>query len=83
MVPNLFLTNLGIRDDEKRNLRRAGYAQSIAIATGTIVPVVATIVTVLAIVYSGGDLLASDVSFKFCNSKYLNFRHSLQLLSIL
>lgn len=40
----------------------AGFAQSIAVASGSIVPVVATVVTVLAVVWSGDDLLASDVS---------------------
>jgi hypothetical protein len=53
-----------VRNTEKRNLCYAGYAQSIAIATGVIVPIVATIVTVLAVVYSGSDLLASDVRFR-------------------
>ncbi|KAI6191326.1 ABC transporter, ATP-binding protein [Aphelenchoides bicaudatus] len=58
---DLFMQKVGeIRDSEKHNLKLAGFAQSIAIASGTIVPVVATIVTVLAVVYSGSDLLASD-----------------------
>ncbi|KAI6210597.1 ABC transporter, ATP-binding protein [Aphelenchoides besseyi] len=49
-----------VRNTEKHNLQKAGYAQSIAIASGTIVPIVATIVTVLAVVLSGNDILASD-----------------------
>jgi hypothetical protein len=62
-------------------LRHAGYAQSIAIATGTIVPVCATIVTVLAVVYSGHDLLASDVSFSGFRPLIDSFRLSPLLLS--
>uniref|UniRef100_A0A915E4A5 ABC transmembrane type-1 domain-containing protein n=1 Tax=Ditylenchus dipsaci TaxID=166011 RepID=A0A915E4A5_9BILA len=50
-----------VREEEKRSLQIAGYAQSLAIASGTIVPVVATFVTVLSIVLSGSDLLASDI----------------------
>lgn len=51
-----------MRKNEKKNLRIAGYAQSLAVASGTIVPVVATFVTVLAVVvFSGQDLSASDV----------------------
>ncbi|KAH7719900.1 CBN-MRP-5 protein [Aphelenchoides avenae] len=51
---------MAVREEERRYLRIAGYAQSLAIASGTIVPVVATIVTVLSVVLSGSDLLASD-----------------------
>jgi len=49
-----------MRKNEKNCLKVAGYAQSLAIATGTIVPVVATIVTVLVVVATGSDLKASD-----------------------
>jgi hypothetical protein len=49
-----------IRSEEKKNLRIAGYAQSLAIASSCVVPVVATFVTVLSVVLSGSDLLASD-----------------------
>ncbi|CAD5234455.1 unnamed protein product [Bursaphelenchus xylophilus] len=50
-----------VRKEEKQNLQKAGYAQSLAIASGTIVPVVATVVTVCAVVFAGHDLLASDI----------------------
>ncbi|KAL7069858.1 hypothetical protein ACQ4LE_010986 [Meloidogyne hapla] len=49
-----------IRDKEKHYLRIAGYTQSLMIASGAIVPSVATIVMVLSIVLSGSDLKASD-----------------------
>ncbi|CAK5089852.1 unnamed protein product [Meloidogyne enterolobii] len=49
-----------IRDKEKHYLRIAGYTQSLMIASGAIVPAVATIVMVLSIVLSGSDLKASD-----------------------
>ena len=42
-------------------IRTAGYAQSLAVASGPIVPIVAAIVTFLGVVMSGNDLLASDV----------------------
>jgi len=51
---------ISVRREEKRSLRIAGYAQSLAIASGCVVPVVATFVTVLSVVFSGSDLLASD-----------------------
>lgn len=50
-----------IRIEEKHCLRTAGYAQSLAIATGSCVPVIATIITFLAIIWSGNDLSASQV----------------------
>ncbi|GMT32386.1 hypothetical protein PFISCL1PPCAC_23683, partial [Pristionchus fissidentatus] len=49
-----------LRQDEARSLRKAGYAQSMAIASGPVVPVVAAILTFLGVVLSGNDLLASD-----------------------
>lgn len=49
-----------IRHAEKIEIRRAGYAQSLAIACGPVVPVVAAILTFLGVVLSGHDLLASD-----------------------
>jgi hypothetical protein len=57
---NIFLET---RDKEKHYLRIAGYTQSLMIAAGAIVPSIATIVMVLAIVLSGSDLKASDVFF--------------------
>lgn len=50
------------RHAEKVDIRTAGYAQSLAIACGPVVPVIAAIVTFLGVVLSGNDLLASDVS---------------------
>uniref|UniRef100_A0A8R1YJA7 ABC transporter ATP-binding protein n=1 Tax=Pristionchus pacificus TaxID=54126 RepID=A0A8R1YJA7_PRIPA len=49
-----------LRHNEKVSLRKAGYAQSMAIASGPVVPVVAAILTFLGVVLSGNDLLASD-----------------------
>ncbi|KAE9419361.1 hypothetical protein Angca_002423, partial [Angiostrongylus cantonensis] len=49
-----------IRHAEKAEIRKAGYAQSLAIACGPVVPVVAAILTFLGVVLSGHDLLASD-----------------------
>ncbi|KAL3072338.1 hypothetical protein niasHT_034538 [Heterodera trifolii] len=49
-----------VRRAEQRSLGWAGYAQSLAVASGAIVPVVATIVMTLAIVLNGHDLRASD-----------------------
>ncbi|VDM45337.1 unnamed protein product, partial [Toxocara canis] len=49
-----------MRHGEKVDLRTAGYAQSLAIASGPVVPVVAAIFTFLGVVLSGNDLLASD-----------------------
>uniref|UniRef100_F1KQ57 Multidrug resistance-associated protein 5 n=1 Tax=Ascaris suum TaxID=6253 RepID=F1KQ57_ASCSU len=49
-----------MRHSEKVDLRTAGYAQSLAIASGPVVPVVAAIFTFLGVVLSGNDLLASD-----------------------
>ncbi|VDK23607.1 unnamed protein product [Anisakis simplex] len=49
-----------MRHSEKVDLRKAGYAQSLAIASGPVVPVVAAIFTFLGVVLSGNDLLASD-----------------------
>ncbi|KAF7633061.1 hypothetical protein Mgra_00007555 [Meloidogyne graminicola] len=54
-----------IRSTEKRYLRIAGYIQSLMIASGSIVPSVAMVVMVLAIVYSGSDLKASDAFSAF------------------
>ncbi|CAD6187498.1 unnamed protein product [Caenorhabditis auriculariae] len=49
-----------MRHSEKINIRKSGYAQSLAIACGPVVPVVAAILTFLGVVLSGNDLLASD-----------------------
>uniref|UniRef100_A0A1I7WPX1 ABC transmembrane type-1 domain-containing protein n=1 Tax=Heterorhabditis bacteriophora TaxID=37862 RepID=A0A1I7WPX1_HETBA len=49
-----------MRHDEKVDIRTAGYAQSLAIACGPVVPVVAAILTFLGVILSGNDLLASD-----------------------
>lgn len=49
-----------MRHAEKLDIRTAGYAQSLAIACGPVVPVVAAILTFLGVVLSGNDLLASD-----------------------
>ncbi|CAJ0935342.1 unnamed protein product, partial [Mesorhabditis belari] len=49
-----------MRHDEKVDLRTAGYAQSLAIACGPVVPVVAALLTFLGVVLSGNDLMASD-----------------------
>lgn len=49
-----------MRKQEANDLRTAGYAQSLAIACGPVVPVVASILTFLGVVLSGNDLLASD-----------------------
>ncbi|KAK6061463.1 ABC transporter, ATP-binding protein [Cooperia oncophora] len=49
-----------MRHAEKIDIRTAGYAQSLAIACGPVVPVVAAILTFLGVVLSGHDLLASD-----------------------
>ncbi|VDO55757.1 unnamed protein product [Haemonchus placei] len=49
-----------MRHAEKIDIRTAGYAQSLAIACGPVVPVVAAILTFLGVVLSGNDLLASD-----------------------
>uniref|UniRef100_A0A7E4VUH3 Multidrug resistance-associated protein 5 n=1 Tax=Panagrellus redivivus TaxID=6233 RepID=A0A7E4VUH3_PANRE len=58
---NLFVNRITkLRAEEQQCLKVAGYAQSLAIASGTIVPVVATIATVLVIVAVGSDLKASD-----------------------
>ncbi|KJH46653.1 ABC transporter, ATP-binding protein, partial [Dictyocaulus viviparus] len=51
---------IGMRHAEKIEIRTAGYAQSLAIACGPVVPVVAAILTFLGVVLSGHDLLASD-----------------------
>lgn len=60
---HLFIRRINeVRVKEQHSLKVAGYAVSLAIATGTIVPVVATIVTVLVVVAVGSDLKASDVS---------------------
>uniref|UniRef100_A0AC34GNF9 ABC transmembrane type-1 domain-containing protein n=1 Tax=Panagrolaimus sp. ES5 TaxID=591445 RepID=A0AC34GNF9_9BILA len=58
---HLFINRINeVRAKEQHSLKVAGYAVSLAIATGTIVPVVATIVTVLVVVAVGSDLKASD-----------------------
>uniref|UniRef100_A0A0N4ZVZ5 ABC transmembrane type-1 domain-containing protein n=1 Tax=Parastrongyloides trichosuri TaxID=131310 RepID=A0A0N4ZVZ5_PARTI len=58
---DLFIDKIEIlRKEEQKYLKTAGYAQSFAIAFGTIVPVLAMIVTVLAIVIKGQDFAASD-----------------------
>uniref|UniRef100_A0A0N5C8T7 Multidrug resistance-associated protein 5 n=1 Tax=Strongyloides papillosus TaxID=174720 RepID=A0A0N5C8T7_STREA len=58
---DLFIDKIELlRKEEQKYLRTAGYAQSFAIAFGTIVPVLAMIVTVLAIVIKGQDFAASD-----------------------
>lgn len=50
-----------MRHNEKVDLRTAGLAQSLAIACGPVVPVVAAVFTFLGLILSGGNLLASDV----------------------
>ncbi|TKR81617.1 hypothetical protein L596_015460 [Steinernema carpocapsae] len=50
----------GFRVQESRDLKIAGYAQSLAIASGPVVPVVAAIFTFLGVILTGNDLLASD-----------------------
>ncbi|CEF69745.1 Canalicular multispecific organic anion transporter 1 [Strongyloides ratti] len=58
---DLFIDKIeALRKEEQKYLKTAGYAQSFAIAFGTIVPVLAMIVTVLAIVIKGQDFAASD-----------------------
>ena len=54
-----------LRHQEKVSLRKSGYAQSLAIACGPVVPVVAAILTFLGVILSGNDLLASEVCFSF------------------
>ncbi|CAB3400010.1 unnamed protein product [Caenorhabditis bovis] len=49
-----------MRHEEKVQIRKSGYAQSLAIACGPVVPVVAAVLTFLGVVLSGNDLLASD-----------------------
>ncbi|VDD93650.1 unnamed protein product [Enterobius vermicularis] len=49
-----------MRHNEKVDLRKAGLAQSLAIASGPIVPAVAATATFIAVIFSGHDLLASD-----------------------
>lgn len=51
-----------MRHNEKVDLRKAGLAQSLAIASGPIVPAVAATATFIAVIFSGHDLLASDVN---------------------
>lgn len=53
--------SVALREKEKHHIRVAGYAQSLAIATGTCVPVIATIVTFSAHIGSGNELNASQV----------------------
>lgn len=48
------------RKEEKVQIRKSGYAQSLAIACGPVVPVVAAILTFVGVVLAGNDLLASD-----------------------
>ncbi|CAI5454862.1 unnamed protein product [Caenorhabditis angaria] len=49
-----------MRHSEKIVIRKSGYAQSLAIACGPVVPVVAAVLTFLGVVLAGNDLLASD-----------------------
>ncbi|VDM95671.1 unnamed protein product [Thelazia callipaeda] len=49
-----------LRHKEKLDLRKAGLAQSLAIACGSIVPIVAAAFTFLGVILSGGTVLASD-----------------------
>lgn len=51
-----------MRRNEKIDLRKTGLAQSLTIAFGSVVPVVAAIFTFLGLILSGGNLLAGDVS---------------------
>ncbi|VDM53800.1 unnamed protein product [Angiostrongylus costaricensis] len=57
-----------IRHAEKTEIRKAGYAQSLAIACGPVVPIVAAILTFLGVVLSGHDLLASDELTGICGA---------------
>lgn len=66
-----FFHFLEIRHDEKVDLRKAGLAQSLTIAFGPIVPAVAATVTFLAVILSGNDVLASDVSWKITSDMLL------------
>uniref|UniRef100_A0AC35TVU9 ABC transmembrane type-1 domain-containing protein n=1 Tax=Rhabditophanes sp. KR3021 TaxID=114890 RepID=A0AC35TVU9_9BILA len=58
---DLFIEKVEVlRTEEQKWLKKAGYAQSLAIAFGSIVPVLAMIITVLGVVMNGKDLSASD-----------------------
>ncbi|VBB26660.1 unnamed protein product [Acanthocheilonema viteae] len=49
-----------MRRSEKIDLRRAGLAQSLTIAFGSVVPIAASVFTFLGLILSGGNLLAGD-----------------------
>ncbi|KAM3727270.1 Multidrug resistance-associated protein [Dirofilaria immitis] len=49
-----------MRRNEKIDLRKAGLAQSLTIALGSVVPVVAAVFTFLGFILSGGNLVAAD-----------------------
>uniref|UniRef100_A0A8R1TR26 Uncharacterized protein n=1 Tax=Onchocerca volvulus TaxID=6282 RepID=A0A8R1TR26_ONCVO len=49
-----------MRRNEKVDLRKAGLAQSLTIAFGSVVPVVAAVFTFLGFILSGGNLLPGD-----------------------
>lgn len=68
-----------MRHQEKVDIRTAGYAQSLAIACGPVVPVVAAVLTFLGVVLSGNDLLASDVSVFCVFLLFPEIRHSPRL----
>lgn len=74
---------LEMRHAEKLDIRTAGYAQSLAIACGPVVPVVAAILTFLGVVLSGNDLLASDVSepLFICFGSAFKIKFTLQAFS--
>uniref|UniRef100_A0A915PRN9 Uncharacterized protein n=1 Tax=Setaria digitata TaxID=48799 RepID=A0A915PRN9_9BILA len=63
-TPGLFasfiLNQTEMRHNEKVDLRKAGLAQSLTIAFGSVVPVVAAVFTFLGLILSGGNLLAAD-----------------------
>lgn len=54
-----------MRHSEKIDLRKTGLAQSLTIAFGSVVPVVAAVFTFLGLILSGGNLLAGDVIFSY------------------
>uniref|UniRef100_A0A1I7VPR0 Multidrug resistance-associated protein lethal(2)03659 n=1 Tax=Loa loa TaxID=7209 RepID=A0A1I7VPR0_LOALO len=51
-----------MRRSEKIDLRKTGLAQSLTIAFGSVVPVVATVFTFLGLILSGGNLLTGDAN---------------------
>ncbi|MCP9264913.1 Multidrug resistance-associated protein 5 [Dirofilaria immitis] len=60
-----------MRRNEKIDLRKAGLAQSLTIALGSVVPVVAAVFTFLGFILSGGNLVAADVSIYYHNGIFI------------